>query len=363
VPTLADKFRPRGNAFNVLRLIFAASVIVWHCFSIGGFRLPHRLAFLEDIGVDCFFIISGFLITRSWDRGRSTIRFLWHRFLRILPGFWVCLLVAIAVGAIAWAHDRGRLAGYWGARNGPLDYILSNWHLSIGQFKISGTPAHVPFPYAWDIPLWTLHWEFKCYLAILLLGILGLVRRGRRIVLAVVFLVSYALLLAAHFDPGFQNHLPSLVRGSGLRFASTFGAGAVLYLYADRIPVHRNIVIAAAIVAVASLASIADYRIVAVIPLAYFVVWLGGCNNGVRLTNKHDISYGVYIYGYITQQMLAVYGVYKLGYFPFAILSLLATVPLAVASWFAIEHPALRLKNWTPRRGIAKDPSIPEAAQ
>jgi peptidoglycan/LPS O-acetylase OafA/YrhL len=364
VRTVDQAFVARANSFNVLRLLFAASVILWHSASVGGFAIPKRLAFMGDIGVDCFFIVSGFLITRSWDRGRSAFRFLWHRLLRIYPGFWACLVVAIVAAAIAWSHDRGTLDGFFSAPDGPLSYLRANFHLGLDQHGISGTPAHVPYPGAWDIPLWTLRWEFGCYLGILVLGLVRLVSRSRPAILAALFAVAYGLVIAIHFDASHDN--VNVLGGplyDNVRFASTFLAGSAMYMYSDRIPAHRNIALGAAVIVGLALAFVPDYRIVALIPLTYLVIWMGATVRGPSITNKHDISYGVYIYGWIVQELLAIYGAYKLGFVPFAIFSFLGTVPFAVASWFAIERPSLRLKNWTPGRGRREDPAIPASAQ
>lgn len=58
-------------------------------------------------GLDGFFILSGFLVTRSFLALDPLPRFIWHRFLRIMPGFWVCLLVTTFVVAPAAALLHG----------------------------------------------------------------------------------------------------------------------------------------------------------------------------------------------------------------------------------------------------------------
>ena len=45
------------------------------------------------MAIDGFFALSGFLIFGSYLNSPGTGRFVWRRCLRILPGFWVCLLV------------------------------------------------------------------------------------------------------------------------------------------------------------------------------------------------------------------------------------------------------------------------------
>lgn len=63
---LAQAFDPRNNALNAFRLALAAEVILWHSFPVTG-RMPPEaiLQVLFSVGVDGFFAISGFLITRS----------------------------------------------------------------------------------------------------------------------------------------------------------------------------------------------------------------------------------------------------------------------------------------------------------
>jgi peptidoglycan/LPS O-acetylase OafA/YrhL len=56
------------------------------------------------IGVDLFFVLSGFLIGRQAWRGDSVLRFWFKRVTRILPAYWTCLAV-VAIGltiAGAW---------------------------------------------------------------------------------------------------------------------------------------------------------------------------------------------------------------------------------------------------------------------
>ena len=105
-PTTFDQaFDPKNNAFGFLRLALAVLVILGHSFPLGGFG-PDRLAAFTNgryaigsLSVAMFFVLSGFLICRSASTSRSVPRFLWHRFLRIFPGYWVCLIVCGCVFA------------------------------------------------------------------------------------------------------------------------------------------------------------------------------------------------------------------------------------------------------------------------
>jgi peptidoglycan/LPS O-acetylase OafA/YrhL len=63
------------------------------------------------------------------------------------------------------------------------------------------------------------------------------------------------------------------------------------------------------------------------------------------------------------QQLLATVGVHRLGYLPFLTASLATTAPVAAASWWLVEKPALRYKKASVRRRLAIDPAVPRAAQ
>ena len=74
-------------------------------FHVGGVAFPpHAIAIFTsrlNSGVTLFFVISGFLLYRPFVaarfiRGRRALgtgRYAWHRFLRIVPAYWVALTV------------------------------------------------------------------------------------------------------------------------------------------------------------------------------------------------------------------------------------------------------------------------------
>ncbi|MFR9780847.1 hypothetical protein ACL02O_33020, partial [Micromonospora sp. MS34] len=83
-PTLASAFLSADNSFGFLRLMFAFAVLVSHSLPIGfgaedpGGGLTNGQTALGEIGILGFFVISGFLITRSGARV-PVLRYLWHR--------------------------------------------------------------------------------------------------------------------------------------------------------------------------------------------------------------------------------------------------------------------------------------------
>jgi hypothetical protein len=81
---------------------------------------------------------------------RSTVKtYLWHRGLRILPGFWVVLIFrAVAVGR-SRTVEHGSIAGYWTLdAGGPVTYVLRNVTTYMGQFGIT-TSSSTPRTARW----------------------------------------------------------------------------------------------------------------------------------------------------------------------------------------------------------------------
>lgn len=78
--------------------------------------------------------------------------------------------------------------------------------------------------------------------------------------------------------------------------------------------------------------------------MAYAVVVSGSLLHNKRLRLRTDVSYGMYIYAYPMQQLLAVLGLLSLNPFVFCLTVAAATLPLAAASWFLVEKPARSLK-------------------
>jgi peptidoglycan/LPS O-acetylase OafA/YrhL len=365
--TLGEVFDPRNNALNAWRLAMATGVILWHSWLVTGrtisFEPAHQL--MRDVWVDGFFAISGFLITWSWFRRPRLRDYFVARGLRILPAFWVCLIVIAFVIAPIGVAIQGGSPGKLLLSPGPIGYVLNNSALLIKQGDISGTPIGVPLPGEWDSSLWTLYWEALCYIAIAILGITGLLRRRWVIPLLFALAVAWSTRLPSmsaivEAPPDKRPPLDAatqllITEGASARFAMMFLAGTLLYQVRNVIPARWSFVaLSVAIVLIASL--LPNYRWLAAFPLAYALVVSGALIHNPRLRLRTDLSYGVYIYAFPIQQILVICGLAFLAPPVFAIIAAALTLPLAALSWFLVEKPAMSLKARLGRR-------IPPAAQ
>jgi peptidoglycan/LPS O-acetylase OafA/YrhL len=368
--SLDSVFSPADNSFGFLRLMFAFAVLVSHSFPLGygrddpGAGITNGQTALGEIGILGFFVISGFLITRS-GRRFPLGRYLWHRGLRILPGLWVCLIVtAFAIAPVVGLLERGTLAGFFTRPDGPLEYVLKNWFIAIRQYGVSGLLLDTPYGRrtggsVFDGSLWSLLYEVLCYLMIATLATVGILRRAKWAVAAAAaagaIIMVWDMVRAPHV-PGPQGmHGPvfgihGLDSYSLIYLTYVFLLGAVFELYRERIVVNDGLAIVAGVVLVGTL-RFGGFAVLGYPAFAYLVLWLA-----IRLPSwfrrvgrGHDYSYGFYIYAFPVQQVLALVGVTRLGMLPYILICAVGTFALAVPSWHLVEKPAMSLKNWSPR--------------
>ncbi len=345
-PAAGAFFDPQANSLDVLRLLFAVTVAITHaCVIAYGWQPMIGATQIAILAVDGFFVLSGFLIVRSYLRLGSLPRYAWHRFLRIMPGFWLCLaLTAFAVAPLlAWLEGRPAASVLTGG-NPSWRYLAGNAGLYISSFDVAGLPTGTADPGTVNGALWTLFYEGVCYLAVAVLGALGWLRRRPWVVLVIAG-ASWAALAA--LEAG------APVRGEYFwRFFFLFFLGAAAYLYRDRIIVNGWLAAGAVPVVAASAALLHDYRPAGGLAFAYAVIWAGVATPRLRRHLRADFSYGIYIWHWPVLALLATAGAARVSAAAYFALGALLVAGAAYASWHLVEKRALALKDaGLPRRG------------
>jgi len=322
------------NSFDILRVAAALAVIFHHTFPLNG-RPPFKLlgADFGALGVGIFFVVSGYLVTASFRRSNGALAYFVRRSLRIWPGLVISLIfTAVVLGPLVTTLPA---ADYFSDPQTAL-YVVRNTLLYPVTYDLPGVFKSNPVD-AVNGSLWTLRLEFTCYLGIALLGMAKLLN-ARVLALAAIGVGALAVLLYVAMPALAGSPVMRLVKVGSL-FGFLFLAGAFMAVRGD-----RGLGWAAA--ASAGLL----FTPVWFLGLPAVALWVG-----LRPTRRlpADFSYGLYIYAFPIQQVLAGHG--ALGFW----LSLACTLPLAAASWFLVERPALGLKP----RARAQDPGpLPAAA-
>lgn len=358
---LGCAFDPRSNALNAWRLLLAAEVILIHSWGATGRVLWAKPVYqlLLCVGVDGFFAISGFLITASWLSNPRVRDYFAARALRILPGFYVCLIITAFVFAPIGVAMQGGSVAKLITSGAPLEFVLENSAVALFKFDIGGTPQGVPVAGIWNGSLWSLIWEVMCYLIVACIGVIGLAnRRWVSPAILVVAMIGASLLppLTSPEELTHPQQGNALVALTFLacRTAIMFASGALLYQWRDKVPARWSLV-AVSLVIVAAASLLPDYRMVAALPLAYAIIVSGALIHNKHLRLRTDLSYGVYIYAFPIQQLLVIGGLMWLNPFAFFVVATIATLPLAAASWFLVENPARSLKHRLTRKPSSPD--------
>ncbi|WP_168582589.1 acyltransferase family protein [Gephyromycinifex aptenodytis] len=340
--TLKSEFNPKANSLTMLRLGLASLVAMVHAGAVAfgeqpTFGVDPRLGptHLGDLAVDAFFVLSGFLVTMSYLRLGSPARYLWHRALRILPAFWVCLIFTAVVLAplITLLEGRPPLSVYPQA----FSYIWKNAALHMFDFSVGGAPHTTFTPGVVNGALWTLYYEFVCYLLIAALGVAGFLTRRVRWMPALVIVLGVLNEVAA-------LGLLDLPAQQMRRFFFMFLLGACGLLFAHRIPISGRWALAGLLLVALGLAFLPDYRPVAGVGFAYLCLW-AVVALPLRWDPGFDLSYGMYIFHWPIETLLTLLGVAALGVVPFIVIAVLLAAVAAALSWFLVEKPALAHKS------------------
>jgi len=205
----------RLRVVDGLRLLAALSVVLYHYTgarshswvggSEGAFPVLQPITIYGSLGVELFFMISGFVILMSaW--GRTVPQFVASRVSRLYPAYW---LGVIASGAVLFFTGLELAGSQWSSIG--FDGLLYN----LTMLQTAFVMPHVDGVY------WTLFVELKFYALLGLLLLVG-ITRTRILILCTAWPALGALALASG-----SPHLLALVDP---QYAPFFAMGMLVYL-------------------------------------------------------------------------------------------------------------------------------------
>ena len=357
----------RQNNFDLIRLLAAAQVVVAH--GIGHTELVKQLsplgkqlfdALMLLPGVPVFFVISGFLITQSFERNPSDLKgYFWRRGLRIFPALWVCLVVTlIALGAF----------GFLG-RDFVLTKHFAAWLAGQVSFLQFYNPEHFR-DFGIGVAngaLWTITVELQFYVFVPIFW--WLTRSRGRIasaLTAVMFFVSFAAYCVMDHKvngPGGFTGAPIAFKLLHVTLAPhlwMFMLGIFLHRHFDRVRGMLEgkflLYFVTYALFMAGVQTLVEFRSVpyylaylpsrTLLALGTIAAAYTARSLSTKLLRGTDLSYGTYLYhsvvinvfvelGWMNTMMAVVY---------VAIVSVIT----ALVSWHVVEKPALAMKSFSP---------------
>lgn len=323
-----------------LRAVAVLGVLLFH-------SAPSGPAAGGFIGVDIFFVLSGFLITSILaqdlkERGRVRLqRFYWRRLLRLMPPLLLFLGCYLLVAPLVWpGHDHVR------------DVMLTAFYVSDYSYTF------------WQLPLylqhsWSLAVEEQFYLIWPFLLTL-LVRSEKPLPWLIAAYALCVLWRFAFLDNWMDYYYRLDTRFSGLI------VGSIAYFLVDRVRVSQRAIWGSASVLVL-VVLLGDIRHAAlVIPFAEFaaaVIIFGIVAGqagavGVLLESRCAVGIGKLSYGIYLWHYPIAYAVRDmLPFAPTAAIVAASSVMLAAASYFTVEAWSRSLKSASAGHRIAASPT------
>jgi peptidoglycan/LPS O-acetylase OafA/YrhL len=343
----------RINNFDLIRLLAAVQVVIVHtmtAFKLYGINATFfNLGVRMFPGVPIFFVISGFLISKSYERSDSIRDYYRNRCLRIFPALWVCLAVSIGVILIAGVSVLGPVSsrgwlGWWAAQMSLYQQYGPEFLMPVGMGSLNGS-------------LWTIPIELEFYLLLPLVYAVFRLRQRRGDVALVGLLVSS---MAVHF----VYCRPALVPAPPPHTFLVETVVPYLWIFLVGVLMQRHwialrgwlagrthwwllgyVLLGVVTKRLHIYVGSADISPLFLLPLAALVlscaVSLPALSD--RLLHHNDISYGTYIYHALVLNVMLICGVQ--GDFLSATAAVVISLSLGTVSWWFVERSFLRRKR------------------
>ena len=344
--TIKEAAIDRKNNLNIIRLVASLMVLYMHSFAIClGVQdkdimdvLTRHQAQSGGVAVYIFFIISGFLICRSYARSSSLWSYTKARFLRIWPLYFIVVTVyTFIIGAL--------LTDY------PFDvYFFSEIKEYLQALGFISSRAMLPgvfqyhYNHSMNGSIWTLMYEVLWY--ILVVALAPLWKRFKASIVAIYAVMLFGYMMLSGTGDSFLLNFFTL--------GMFFTAGMMFYLFSDRIKLSWKYALVCLGVLIACI-FISDFKAAFALFGGYIIFFIAFQKKYIATwyDKVGDLSYGIYIMAFPVQQLVCeflghpaeVYLTTTMNPYLNMVVSLCIVAPLAWLSWHFIEQPCLNLKN------------------
>jgi len=323
------------NRFDMLRLVFAGLVFVYHAIALPGLwaKMPIELVFGEiaELAIQGFFVISGALVYGSLMRSKGLADYAGKRLRRLYPAYIVVVLVPAFVALALTPAAIKSVGAYVGANLIFLNFLAPDLPGFFDGQRFAAVNG----------ALWTLKIEVMFYLVLPILGwLVALAGRWKWVLLGSIYVAAEAwraYWLAGHggYDLAIARQLPGQM--------SFFVVGMVMWLMWDRLKpapwglFWGGVVILALTVWSDALIPLRGIGLGLVIAALAF-----GRGPQVNAARYGDVSYGLYIIHFPIVQTFIAAGVFAFHPALGLAASFIIVLALSFAMWHHVEKRALR---------------------
>lgn len=328
-----------NNNLDLIRVVLASLVIFGHTIALNG---PSRFwldpiaklfsfTYSGSLAVKLFFFISGMVLTNSLLKNGSIIKFAISRTFRLIPGL---LLVLVITSLIFGPIVTNRNISIYFSDGETYKYIWSNLIFNT-SYSLPGVFENNIYPNAVNGSLWSLHFEVGCYLA--LLGIFSIVRgKEKKYLNIILILIIIDTILPVKIFLGWLGNNPDI---NLLPFS--FALGVLFAINAENLEVNNHTMLGSLILLFV-LHDTPLAQLMLIVCSSIIVIVVSSDERFKQIRPKYDISYGIYLWGFVIQQLTN----HRLGHiyagFHFLI-TLMVSMVLGYLSYRFIELPSIKL--------------------
>jgi peptidoglycan/LPS O-acetylase OafA/YrhL len=356
--TQSQEFDFARNNFDLIRLIAASEVALRHSIvHIAPECFPGWLQTVLALipGVPIFYFLSGYLISRAWERSASPKDYFRNRSLRLFPALWICtalsLIAVFASGYMSTINWSPLKLSLWVICQGTVfQFWNPDFFRGFGVGVVNGSLGTVSIEIQFYCVIAVLHTifrrlspnQFTVVLGALTVGASGINVMSPQIaheltawwgsdVAGKLFQLSFLpwifmFLLGAVAQRTSRFLVPNLLNHAW-QTVVLYVAALLVDFYCWGLPLGNNI----------------PFYLVPIMGAATLVCGYSWPNFAGQVLHRNDISYGLYIYHMPVANVFLYSGV--LSGIAAVITSLAVSITLAMMSWKLIEKPFLRRKR------------------
>ncbi len=337
------------NNFDILRLLFAICVVITHSYILSGspndffWHITNNQTSLSYIGVAGFFIISGYLISKSYHSSKSLGDFFEKRIRRIFPGIIVAQLVTLIAISLFIKNDIGLLFN-----KETISFFIKGCTIFFQDFNLHGVFENNPYPKVINGSLWTIPYELLLYIG---MGLLFWIFKNKKNTLSIITLGALIVFDFLFYKKEILNgslseNLVYLIKNMA-HFSVFFFSGVIYAQFENSLDLekddYKKICIGSLCVTILILmgghwSSLHQIVLPILVLSAGSMYWEVG-NRIVKTIG--DCSYGVYIYSFPVQQVIM--NLYpNFGPIQLMVVSLPTSILLGILSWRYVEKNFLK---------------------
>jgi peptidoglycan/LPS O-acetylase OafA/YrhL len=337
----------RNNNFNLIRFILASFVIFCHNIELLEGNTKNEILYLlfkspmhiGILSVNLFFLVSGYLIVKSWDKNNNAWTFISNRILRIYPGFIAASIISCFL-----------LAPFAGDVNYFNQFNYRKFFTGLLLLKDPTTPPIFTgsfYPFI-NVPLWTINNEFFCYIIVLLLGLISLIKNkiGWLIFFITFFIIK---IIGGVFNIEIiRNFFSNIILAEffEIHWFFSFFIGGTYYLFGRPYLNRKPIILLTAIITLINFYY--NGMIGYALPLFGGYLLLSFAERTIPFLSNFnklpDISYGIYLYGWPISKFLIFYQP-KISYWLLNVESFFIAILFGLFSWYLIEKPSININK------------------